>query len=452
MLFNTLTYLIFITLVFCIHWSVKNKQAQNGVIVLASMVFYGWWSVPCLGLMVGTCVLNYLLVKAMQWHKPQTKRKPWMVFALLMNFGILGVFKYFNFFADNLAVLLHSLNMNADLPTLNIILPVGISFYTFQLSAYVIDCYRKELYPALSFMQFMAFICFFPQLVAGPIERGRNLLPQFGKKRTFNEATATEGMRLILWGLVKKMLIADNCEAQVDFVFSNYETVSASTLWLGALYFTFQIYGDFSGYCDMAIGSAKLFGIQLTQNFNRPYFATSMQDFWRRWHITLMGWFKDYVYIPLGGNRKGDLRKRINNLIVFTLSGLWHGSNWTFVCWGLYHALVYYLPVKRLAFLLVVIGWVIFRAPDMEVAAGFLAGMFQPITLITTPACSRMPLLLIVLLMVVEWRMKDHQHPFLWKNYGWQSSQMVRMVVYWLIFFTTVLFGGEQIQFIYFQF
>ena len=449
MLFNTLTYLIFLTLVFLLHWSAQKRQAQNGVIVLASMVFYGWWSVPCLGLMVATCALNYGMVRAMEHTE---RRKVWMVTALLLNFGILGVFKYFNFFAENMAVLLHALHFRTDFPTLNIILPVGISFYTFQLSAYVVDCYRKELRPTPSFLQFLAFISFFPQLVAGPIERGRNLLPQFASKRVFSETDATEGMRLILWGLMKKMLLADNCAAQVDYVFSHYDTVSASTLWLGALYFTFQIYGDFSGYCDMAIGSAKLFGIQLSQNFNRPYFATSMQDFWRRWHITLMGWFKDYVYIPMGGNRKGNLRKRFNNLAVFALSGLWHGSNWTFVCWGLYHALVYYLPVKRFAFLFVVLGWVIFRAPDMGVAAGFLSGMFNPTTLLTTPVCSRMPLLLIALLMLTEWRMKDRAHPFQWSNTGWQSWQPVRLITYWILFVTTVLLGGEHIQFIYFQF
>lgn len=461
MLFNTTTYLIFLPIVFACYWTMRSQRSQNWVLLLASMVFYGWWSVPCLGLMVGTCLVNYLVLNHGLHGFWETKKTcifrgrsiiPFRVcFLLFINFGVLGIFKYFNFFAENLAVLLSAVGFKADMPTLHIILPVGISFYTFQLSAYVIDCYKRELRPTPSFVNFLTFICFFPQLVAGPIERGRNLLPQFAQKRTFSETEATEGMRLILWGLVKKMLIADNCAPQVDYVFSHYDTVSLPTLWLGALYFTFQIYGDFSGYSDMAVGSARLFGIHITRNFNRPYFATSLQDFWRRWHITLMGWFKDYVYIPLGGNRKGEVRRRLNNLAVFLLSGLWHGSNWTFVCWGLYHALIYYLPVRRLAFLFVVIGWVIFRSPDMQVAIDYLSGMFNP-HLLALPSCSKMPLALILLLMITEWKMKDSPHPFQWKSTGWQSSQPLRFALYIILFVITVVYGGEKTQFIYFQF
>ncbi|MBQ9361895.1 MAG: MBOAT family protein [Bacteroidaceae bacterium] len=448
MLFNTVTYLLFLPIVFACYWSVRTQERQNWVLLLASMVFYGWWSVPCLGLMVGTCLLNYLFVCMMQKGK---HRKMWLTLSLLLNFGILATFKYCNFFAGNLALMLNTVGLKADFPTLNIILPVGISFYTFQLSAYVIDCYKGVLQPTRSLLRFLTFISFFPQLVAGPIERGHHLLPQFSSQRSFNEIQATEGMRLILWGLVKKMLIADNCAPQVDYVFSHYDTVSLPTLWLGALYFTFQIYGDFSGYSDMAVGSAKLFGINITRNFNCPYFASSMQDFWRRWHITLMGWFKDYVYIPLGGNRRGNLRKHFNNLCVFLLSGLWHGANWTFVCWGLYHALVYRLPVRRFAFLLVLIGWVIFRAPDMYIAIQYLGGMFNP-TLLAAPSCSKMPLALIALLMLTEWRMKEAPHPFQWKPAGWQSSQLIRFTLYIIIFIVTVVYGGEKTQFIYFQF
>ena len=447
MLFNTLTYLLFLPIVFVLYWSARNRGQQNIIILLASMVFYGWWSIPCLGLMVGTCLLNFLFVHAMQKGHCQV----WLTLSIMLNFGVLGVFKYFNFFAENLAVLLTSIGIQADLPTLHIILPVGISFYTFQLSGYVIDCYRRDLTPTRSLVQFMAFISFFPQLVAGPIERGRNLLPQFVQQRRFDCQEATDGMRLILWGLMKKMLLADNCAAQVDYIFNNYNTLSLPTLWLGALYFTFQIYGDFSGYSDMAVGSAKLLGIRISQNFNKPYFATSMQDFWRRWHITLMGWFKDYVYIPLGGNRKGSFRQQLNTLAVFLLSGLWHGSNWTFVLWGLYHALIYRFPVKRLAFLFVVIGWVFFRANNLCMAINYLSGMFNP-HLWASPSCSRMPLLLIALLMFTEWCMKNATHPFQWKGCGWQSCQWVRISCYLLLFLVTILFGGEPMNFIYFQF
>jgi D-alanyl-lipoteichoic acid acyltransferase DltB (MBOAT superfamily) len=449
MLFNTATYLIFLPIVFALYWTMRSCRTQNLVLLLASMVFYGWWSVPCLGLMVATCLLNYLFILLMQRRH---HRKPWLILSLLLNFGVLGIFKYFNFFAENLAVLLNTVGIRADMPTLNIILPVGISFYTFQLSGYVIDVYKKQSpSPTLPLLHFLTFITFFPQLVAGPIERGSRLLPQIQNKRTFSEAEATEGMRLILWGLVKKMLIADNCAPQVDYVFSHYDTVSLPTLWLGALYFTFQIYGDFSGYSDMAVGSARLFGIHITRNFNRPYFATSMQDFWRRWHITLMSWFKDYVYIPLGGNRKGTVRKRLNTLAVFLLSGLWHGSNWTFVSWGLYHAAIYYLPIRRLAFIFVVIGWVIFRAPDIDVATGYIAGMFNP-ALLALPSCSKKPLALIALLMLTEWRMQEAPHPFQWKSTGCWSSQTLRFALYIIIFIVTVVYGGEKTQFIYFQF
>lgn len=447
MLFNTLTYLLFLPIVFMLYWGARNKRQQNAIVLLASMVFYGWWSVPCLALMVGTCLLNFLFVHAMQ----KGHRKAWLSLSLVLNFGVLGVFKYFNFFAENLAIVLAGIGLKADVPTLHIILPVGISFYTFQLSGYVIDCYRRDLTPTRSLVQFMTFISFFPQLVAGPIERGRNLLPQFDRQRHFDSQQATDGMRLILWGLVKKMLLADNCATQVDYVFANYNTVGLPNLWLGAIYFTFQIYGDFSGYSDMAIGSAKLLGIHISQNFNKPYFATSMQEFWRRWHITLMGWFKDYVYIPLGGNRKGTLRKQLNMLAVFLLSGLWHGSNWTFVLWGAYHALIYRLPVKRLAFLFVAIGWVFFRAENVTMAFDYLKGMFD-LSLLSSPSCSRMPLLLIALLVLTEWRMKNATHPFQWKERGWQSSQWVRISCYLLLFIVTVLFGGEPVSFIYFQF
>lgn len=447
MLFNTLTYLLFLPIVFVLYWSAHNKQQQNTIVLLASMVFYGWWSVPCLGLMVGTCLLNFLFVHAMQ----KAHRKVWLVLSLVLNFGVLSTFKYFNFFAENLTIVLASIGLRTDLPTLHIILPVGISFYTFQLSGYAIDCYRRNLTPTRSLIQFMTFISFFPQLVAGPIERGRDLLPQFDRQRHFDNQEATDGMRLILWGLMKKMLLADNCAAQVDYIFANHTTLSLPTLWLGALYFTFQIYGDFSGYSDMAVGAAKLLGIRISQNFNKPYFATSMQDFWRRWHITLMGWFKDYVYIPLGGNRKGAFRQQLNTLAVFLLSGLWHGSNWTFGLWGLYHALIYHLPVKRLAFLFVVIGWVLFRAEDVTTALNYLQGMFNP-SLWASSSCSHMPLLLIALLVLAEWCMKNATHPFQWKDSGWQSSQWVRISCYLLLFLTTVLWGGEPMNFIYFQF
>ena len=288
MLFNSLAYFIFLPIVFTLHWLCKNARQQNAVLLAASMVFYGWWDTACLMLMVGTCLANYFSALALKgkWAQAAT---------LIFNFAILGAFKYFDFFASSFADMLHLLGVNADMPTLNIILPMGISFYIFQLSAYMVDCHTGKLQPCKDLTRFLTFICFFPQLVAGPIERGAQLLPQFERKRIFNDAEATYGIRLILWGLVKKVLIADNCAMQVEYAFARHDTLSAASLWMGALYFTFQIYCDFSGYSDIAIGSAQLFGIRLTRNFNRPYFATSMQDFWRRWHISLMNWLRDYV-------------------------------------------------------------------------------------------------------------------------------------------------------------
>lgn len=448
MLFNTVTYLLFLPIVFAIYWSVRSKKWQNSVLLIASMVFYGWWSVPFLGLMLGSCLFNYLCVTLMN---RANIRRLWLICVLLSNFGVLGVFKYFNFFAENLSELLALFGLKADMPTLSVILPVGISFYTFQLSAYAIDCYRSKKIAIPSLLSFLTFITFFPQLVAGPIERASNLLCQVERRRTFDEAQATEGMRLLFWGLMKKMLLADNCAYQVDYIFEHYSTLNATTLWMGALYFTFQIYGDFSGYSDMAVGSARLFGINITRNFLRPYFATSMQDFWRRWHVTLMSWFKDYVYIPMGGNRIGKLRQRLNLATVFLLSGLWHGANWTFVGWGFYHALIYRLPVRRLAFLFIVLGWVIFRSSDIFSAAGYFAGMFN-VHSIGVSECSRIPLLYIIMLVVTEWKMKDSEHPFRWQSSGFQSSQWVRLSVYLLLFVSTIIFGSDKTQFIYFQF
>ena len=444
MLFNSLIYFIFLPIVFTLHWLCKNARQQNAVLLAASMVFYGWWDVACLMLMAGTCLANYISVLTMKgkWAQAVT---------LIFNFAILGAFKYFDFFAHSFADMLHILGVRADMPTLNIILPMGISFYIFQLSAYVADCHAGRISPCKDLARFLTFICFFPQLVAGPIERGAQLLPQFEKKRIFNDDEATYGMRLILWGLVKKVLIADNCAMQVEYAFANYDTLSAASLWMGALYFTFQIYCDFSGYSDIAIGSARLFGIHLTRNFNRPYFATSMQDFWRRWHISLMNWLRDYVYIPLGGSRCSAMRKHLNVLSVFAVSGLWHGAGWTYICWGLYHALIYRLKGPWV-FIPVMLGWVIFCAPDMSVALHYIQGMFSPSRMAGNLALSREPLALIAMLMMAEWQMKEREHPFAFKDTGWQAKQAVRLCCYFTVFLAIYLAGGRQTAFIYFQF
>lgn len=476
MLFNTLTYLIFLPIVFGLYWTARGARAKNAVIVLASCVFYGWWDVRFLALMVATCLVNFLTTRAIaapplppassslrqvgRVKGALCRRKTWLVATLTLNFAVLGVFKYFNFFAQELAALLSAVGFSADMPTLHVLLPVGISFYTFQLSGYAVDVYRRpEEGHGVDPLTFMAFITFFPQLVAGPIERWSNMRGQMEADRTFDYTMAREGMRLLLWGLAKKMLVADNCAGVADYIFADYGARSLPDLWIGALAFTFQIYGDFSGYSDMAIGSARLFGIRLSRNFATPYFATSMKDFWRRWHITLMSWFKDYVYIPLGGNRRGHLRQRLNTAVVFLLSGLWHGANWTFVAWGLYHALWRLVPTpsrslplwRVLTFPVVVVGWVIFRSDTLSGALTYVVGMFNP-ALWGPTTCSRMPLALIGLLVVAEALMRGREHPFAFPDRGVWRLQSVRMAVYLLVLAAVFLFGGAKAEFIYFQF
>lgn len=450
MLFNTLTYLLFVPIVFVLYWMARNVRQQNLVLVVASMVFYGWWSPWFLLLMMATCMMNYALLVVM---RKSSCRKLCLLFLLVVNFGILGLFKYFNFFAENLFLLLSAAGWHVDRFVLQLVLPVGISFYTFQLSSYAIDIYRNPSLRMAGPLQYIAFITFFPQLVAGPIERGDDMLPQLSRKRLFDYGQAREGMRLFLWGLMKKMLLADNCAGVVDYVFSHQNSASLLDLWLGALFFSFQIYGDFSGYSDMAVGSARLFGIRLHKNFDKPYFSRTMREFWHRWHITLMSWFKDYVYIPLGGNRRGALRKRLNVSAVFVLSGLWHGSNWTFLFWGVYHALFYVVPVRWLTFPIVMIGWVFFRSPDMSSAFQYIEGMFSPALWSGgATSCSRLPLVYVLLCVVIERMMRSREHPFAFSGQGLWKSQWVRMPIYLLCFLVTLLLGGEQVQFIYFQF
>ena len=331
----------------------------------------------------------------------------WLITNIVINLGILAVFKYYDFFVREFGALF---GISTESLLLRIILPVGISFYTFQALSYSIDVYRGNIKPTKDIIAFFAFISFFPQLVAGPIERATNLLPQFLQKRTFSYEQGVDGMRQILWGLFKKIVVADNCATYVDQVWATYDTQSGSTLLLAAILFTFQIYGDFSGYSDIAIGTAKLFGIKLMRNFNNPYFSRDIAEFWRRWHISLTSWFRDYVYIPLGGSRpnvvysvrctvegKEKLIIAKNVMIVFLICGLWHGANWTYLVWGLYNVLLFLplillgkskrfkdaplmwkqLPQMLLTFVLVTIGWIIFRAPSLSDAWGYVCAMIN---------------------------------------------------------------------------
>ena len=342
MLFNTLTYFWFFCIVFTVYWFILNKRykLQNLFLLAASYCFYGWWDARFLILIFISSTADFSIGRAMQNQTTISKRKLLLAICLLFNLGILGFFKYYNFFIESFLAISKSLNVNLSVATLKIILPVGVSFYTFQSLSYTIDVYRNKIKPTNDYISFLAFVAFFPQLVAGPIERATHLLPQFLKERKFDTENVKSGFRFILWGLFKKMVIADRLAYFVDHVYNSSANYSGITLVAVAFTFGFQIYCDFSGYSDIAIGSARLLGFDLMQNFRFPYFSKSLQEFWRRWHISLSTWFRDYVYIPLGGNQVSKKRWIFNILITFTLSGLWHGAASTFVIWGFLHGLL----------------------------------------------------------------------------------------------------------------
>ncbi len=346
MLFNSIDFAIFLPIVFLLYWFVANKnlKLQNFLIVVASYLFYGWWDWRFLSLILFSTLIDYSVGIRLSKEENISKRKILLWISILINLGFLGFFKYYNFFLDNFITAFTFFGTPINAQGLNIILPVGISFYTFQTLSYTIDVYKRKLEPTRDFIAFSAFVSFFPQLVAGPIERATSLLPQFYKKRTFEYHKAVDGLRQILWGLFKKIVIADNSAQIANEIFNNSADYSGSTLVLGAIFFTFQIYGDFSGYSDIAIGTSRLFGFNLKQNFAFPYFSRDIAEFWRRWHISLSTWFRDYLYIPLGGSRGGTWMKVRNTFAIFIVSGFWHGANWTFIVWGALNAL-YFLPL-----------------------------------------------------------------------------------------------------------
>ena len=419
--------------------------------------------------------------KSLEISKLQRRKKLITTANIVLNLLILAIFKYYDVIVTEFAQLFH---ISTDGLLLKVILPVGISVYTFQALSYSIDVYRGKIEPTKDIVAFFAFISFFPQLVAGPIERATNLLPQFLKKREFNYDTAVDGMRQILWGLFKKIVVADNCAVYVDQVFADYTNQSGSTLLLAAIFFTFQIYGDFSGYSDIAIGTAKLFGINLMRNFNVPYFSRDIAEFWRRWHISLTTWFRDYVYIPLGGSRVSKAKVIRNTFVIFLLSGFWHGANWTFIAWGAYHAILFlpliltgknrkytnqvaegrFLPTLKeagqmlLTFFLAVFGWIIFRSSGMPSMLGYLKGLLQFGTLRASYRFFALPEmwptnLFIVIMLLVEWLQRGKEHGMS-KNVKLHRVQndYVFAVIYALLLVLFILFGGQLTSFIYFQF
>ena len=487
MLFNSIQFAVFLPIVFLLYWFVfdrfisKSKhqlRLQNIFIVVSSYVFYGWWDWRFLLLIAFTSFCSWgsggLIGKA------QTKKraKTWMWFNIILNVGILALFKYYDFFVVEFAQLFH---LSTEGLLIKVILPVGISFYTFQALSYSIDIYRGKIEPTKDIDAFFAFISFFPQLVAGPIERASSLLPQFLKKREFDYDTAMEGIRQILWGLFKKLLIANNCAYAVDSVFYLHSRtpIPGSDLLLAAILFSFQIYADFSGYSDIAIGTAKLFGIKLSRNFNNPYFSRNVSEFWRRWHISLMSWFRDYVYIPLGGNQRSKLRTIINVFVVFLLSGMWHGANWTFIVWGLYHAALF-LPTVLMGrksqsdivakgrilpslkemgqmfftFCLVLFGWILFRSESISDFVQYCEELCQMGTL---RACYRLfiqsdiwpKMVFIIIMLVVEWLQRDKEHGLVLDK----MKPWLRWVICFIIVLMISCFTDNEIgAFIYFQF
>lgn len=482
MLFNSIDFAIFLPIVFILYWFITNKnlKLQNFLIVAASYLFYGWWDWRFLFLILFSTIVDYSVGMALKTESNQTKRKVLLWTSILVNLGFLGFFKYYNFFLENFVTAFSFFGNPINPQGLNIILPVGISFYTFQTLSYTIDVYKRKLTATKDLVAFSAFVSFFPQLVAGPIERATHLLPQFYKKRKFDYALAVDGMRQILWGLFKKIVIADNCAEFANQIFNNSADMNGSTLVLGAIFFTFQIYGDFSGYSDIAIGTSRLFGFDLMQNFNFPYFSRDIAEFWRRWHISLSTWFRDYLYIPLGGSRGGTWMKVRNTFLIFIVSGFWHGANWTFIVWGALNA-IYFLPLlltnnnrnnletvakgkifpslKELSFMLLTFGltvfaWIFFRAENIGHAVSYISEILSP-SLFSIPKFAGMYNALITIILVgvfvlIEWQGREGQYAI--AQIGTKWKRPLRYAMYYAIVIAIFWFGGKEQQFIYFQF
>jgi alginate O-acetyltransferase complex protein AlgI len=483
MLFHSLDFAVFLPIVFILYWFVTNNnlKLQNFLIVAASYLFYGWWDWRFLSLILFSTIIDYSIGRKLLNEESKNKRKMLLWTSILVNLGFLGFFKYYNFFLDNFVSAFSLFGTSINAQGLNIILPVGISFYTFQTLSYTIDVYKRKLKPTKDFIAFTAFVSFFPQLVAGPIERATNLLPQFYKKRQFDYSKAVDGLRQILWGLFKKIVIADNSAQIANEIFNNSADYSGSTLVLGAIFFTFQIYGDFSGYSDIAIGTSRLFGFNLKQNFAFPFFSRDIAEFWRRWHISLSTWFRDYLYIPLGGNRGGTWMKIRNTFVTFIVCGFWHGANWTFIIWGALNAL-YILPTlltknKRrnldtvaegkylpsfkeffsigLTFGLTVISIVFVRAENIRHAINYISEILSN-SLFTIPSFSGIEealntTILIVIFVFIEWLGRENQ--FAIQNIALIKSKALRWTAYILIVLVIYFVGSfKDTSFIYFQF
>jgi len=482
MLFNSLNFAIFLPIVFLLYWFTTkgNLKLQNLLLLVSSYFFYACWDWRFMFLLIFSTLLDFFSGIIIHQALSRTRKLIWLWLSIGINLGFLVVFKYYNFFAESFAEGLSMLGLQVNLSTLQVILPVGISFYTFHGLSYVLDIYFNRIKPERNFINYAVFVSFFPLLVAGPIERATHLLPQILRERTFDYTKAIDGLRQILWGLFKKIVIADNCAGFANTIFENSADYSGSTLVLGALFFTFQIYCDFSGYSDIALGTARLFGIELLRNFAFPYFSRDIAEFWRRWHISLSSWFKDYLYIPLGGSKGGMWMKIRNTFIIFIVSGFWHGANWTFIAWGLLNALfimpsiIFNTNRKNLdivakgrnwpnlnevmsisiTFALTVFAWIFFRATDLSHAFGYINGIFSA-SLFTMPDFtgieSSVPILLLTgIFILIEWLGREQQYAIAKIGLNW--SKPMRWTMYYAIIFTIFYFTGKEQLFIYFQF
>lgn len=478
MLFTSINFILFLPIVFVLYWFVTNKnlKLQNMLLLVSSYFFYACWDWRFLFLLIFSTLLDYYTALKIAETETRSVKHFWFWLSISVNLGFLGVFKYYNFFAESFADMISGFGFHFDPWVMNVILPVGISFYTFHGLSYVIDIYKNRIPAEKNFIDYSVFVSFFPLLVAGPIERATHLLPQIQRKREFNYQKAVDGLRQILWGLFKKVVIADQCAEFANTIFSGADHYNGSTLLVGALLFTFQIYGDFSGYSDIALGTARLFGIELLRNFSYPYFSRDIAEFWRRWHISLSTWFRDYLYIPLGGSKGGLWMKVRNTFIIFLVSGIWHGANWTFVIWGLLNA-IYIMPsiifntnrnnldivaqgkmlpsVKEflsiiITFGLTVIAWIFFRSETVHDAFTFIAGLASA-SLFSFPEI--LPITVLALtagFFVIEWIGREEKYAI--AKFGLDYPAPVRYAFYYALIFCLFWYGGKEQQFIYFQF
>jgi alginate O-acetyltransferase complex protein AlgI len=478
MLFNSIDFAVFLPVVFAIFWMLqrRNLRLQNAFLLIASYVFYGWWDWRFLGLIFLSSMIDYLVGLALQKTQDPRFRKGWLALSLVSNLGMLGFFKYFNFFIDSFETAFQFFGQEVTFSSIHIILPVGISFYTFQTLSYTIDLYRNKLSPTHDIIAFLAYVSFFPQLVAGPIERAQNLLPQFFTRRKFSYPEAVDGLRQIVWGLFKKIVIADQAAVFANDIFNHSADQSGSMLVLGAIFFAFQIYGDFSGYSDIAIGTARLFGFRLMQNFAFPYFSRDIAEFWRRWHISLSTWFRDYVYIPLGGSKGSKLFQIRNTMVIFLVSGFWHGANWTFVVWGFLNAL-YFLPLlltsknRRhldvagshrwfpgwrdgfkilVTFSLTCFAWIFFRANNLEHAFQYIGGIFSSSLFEMPTKLDWYYISTLVIFLGLEWQGRQQKYAIEQLGLNWWKP--LRLAFYYVLAMFILLQSGEEQTFIYFQF